>query len=1100
MQFKFLLRSLWHYRRSHLGVVAGTIVGATVLLGALFAGDSVSSALKRLASLRVGQAEYVLTAGDRFVTQGLAERIESELELDAAPILMLRGSAARSELKLLASQVQALGVDEAFWEFAPDSDLAALQMDRGSVAVNRRLAERLELKIGDSFVFRIEKPGLLSRDAPMSGSKDNVVGIRAKVASVVGDDQFGRFSLQANQIAPFTIFAPIEWIQEQIEYPDRANLVLLKAKSSRATPISSVELTKALGPLMELEDYGLSLVDIPLAQTTEIRSERVFIDDFVSRLIQKQFPQAEPVVTYLANTLRSADRETPYSMVAGVKGQGVPFSGGDLKSDETVINQWLADDIGAQVGDELQIDYYMVDESNELIEESRSFTIRSIAPMKGLAVDPLWMPDFPGVSGVDDSADWEPGMPLDLDRIRDQDEDYWDDYRGAPKAFIALESGVEQWTNRWGSHTAFRVPLSESSPRDLETNLKSILDPAIVGIQALSFRDSALRSANSPVDIGGLFIGMSFFLIVASLSLIGMLFSFSMQQVNRENALLSSLGIGEKLILRWRLISSLLLVSLGSLIALPLAAGYTWGILRFLETIWSKDSVDTLFGFHWSGTTIVGGVVGNIILVLATIWLVLRKQGKTQASFRLQQGSEEVPAGKGEKGRWSRIIGSAGLAAGIALLGLSLFEKLPMQIGYFLVGFCWLVGGLGICSFRLIHARVANSRIMDPTFVGRLNNGRRPTRSLVVVGTLACGVFLVVSVAAFRKERDTSGNDPKNGYGGYTYWAETSMPLSDPNDLGGTDNVFGVEGDASVLPIRIGQGDDASCFNLNYTENPRLLALNGEDLAQREAFTFHSIRDGLNADKSWRLLGESEDPNVLRAFIDSATMQWALKKKLGDRLKYLDAWGNPFEVELVAALSDTVFQGNLLVDEKAFLEKYPQHEGYRLFLLDDWNEDLKAKRADIEFGLNQWGGQVELSEDRLQAFHEVENTYIAIFHVLGGLGVILGSAGLGVVVARNLSERRHEFALLDAIGVSSDVRGKIVLSELRSLVGWGMGIGLIAAVVSIIPSMKHLGVAAPIMNLAILAVAILANAAFWSYLGYRRNVPTLADLQRDFDS
>ncbi|MBT7866586.1 MAG: hypothetical protein HN763_09565, partial [Opitutales bacterium] len=94
MQLKFLLRSLWHYRRSHLGVLAGTVVGATVLLGALFAGDSVSSALKRLASLRVGQAEYVLTAGDRFVTQGLAHRIESNLEVDAAPVLMLRGSAA----------------------------------------------------------------------------------------------------------------------------------------------------------------------------------------------------------------------------------------------------------------------------------------------------------------------------------------------------------------------------------------------------------------------------------------------------------------------------------------------------------------------------------------------------------------------------------------------------------------------------------------------------------------------------------------------------------------------------------------------------------------------------------------------------------------------------------------------------------------------------------------------------------------------------------------------------------------------------------------------------------------------------------------------
>ena len=55
-------------------------------------------------------------------------------------------------------------------------------------------------------------------------------------------------------------------------------------------------------------------------------------------------------------------------------------------------------DLLAQVGDDLQIDYYVVDESNELVEESRSFRIRAIAPMEGLAADPLWMPNFPGVS------------------------------------------------------------------------------------------------------------------------------------------------------------------------------------------------------------------------------------------------------------------------------------------------------------------------------------------------------------------------------------------------------------------------------------------------------------------------------------------------------------------------------------------------------------------------------------------------------------------------------------------------------------------------------------------------------------------------------
>ena len=373
-------------------------------------------------------------------------------------------------------------------------------------------------------------------------------------------------------------------------------------------------------------------------------------------------------------------------------------------------------------------------------------------------------------------------------------------------------------------------------------------------------------------------------------------------------------------------------------------------------------------------------------------------------------------------------------------------------------------------------------------------------RSLTVVGTLACGVFLVVSVAAFRKEKDTSGDEPKNGYGGYTYWAETSIPLSDPADYSGPDNLFGLDGDNAINPIRVGQGDDASCFNLNQTANPRLLALDSSTLAARGAFTFHSIREGLDSSKGWNLLKEISDDSVVPAFVDSATLQWALKRKLGDRLVYTDSGGNTFEVELIGAISDTVFQGSLILDESVFLEKYPQHEGYELFLLDSWDSDIEKGRSRIESVLSAWGGQVEIASDRLQSFHEVENTYIAIFHVLGGLGVILGSAGLGVVVARNLSERRHEFALMDAIGIPNRVRKKVVFSELKSLIFWGMGIGICAAIVSIGPSIRHLGVAAPVLNISILVVAILINAGFWSFLGYRRNVPALADLQRDFES
>ena len=49
---------------------------------------------------------------------------------------------------------------------------------------------------------------------------------------------------------------------------------------------------------------------------------------------------------------------------------------------------------------------------------------------------------------------------------------------------------------------------------------------------------------------------------------------------------------------------------------------------------------------------------------------------------------------------------------------------------------------------------------------------------------------------------------------------------------------------------------------------------------------------------------------------------------------------------------------------------------------------------------------------RLAAFQEVQNTYLSIFQLLGGLGLLLGTVGLGMVVLRNALERRSELAEL----------------------------------------------------------------------------------------
>ena len=54
-------------------------------------------------------------------------------------------------------------------------------------------------------------------------------------------------------------------------------------------------------------------------------------------------------------------------------------------------------------------------------------------------------------------GDWDPPFPVDLSKIRPIDEDYWDRYRTAPKAFVALETAKKLWSSRFGQLTSVRI-------------------------------------------------------------------------------------------------------------------------------------------------------------------------------------------------------------------------------------------------------------------------------------------------------------------------------------------------------------------------------------------------------------------------------------------------------------------------------------------------------------------------------------------------------------------------------------------------------------------------------------------------------------------
>jgi len=138
----------------------------------------------------------------------------------------------------------------------------------------------------------------------------------------------------------------------------------------------------------------------------------------------------------------------------------------------------------------------------------------------------------------------------------------------------------------------------------------------------------------------------------------------------------------------------------------------------------------------------------------------------------------------------------------------------------------------------------------------------------------------------------------------------------------------------------------------------------------------------------------------------------------------------------------SVFQGTLLIAEERFVSRFPAEEGYRMFLLDDPVGSRRYERAGLD---------VVSSVDRLMEFYAVETTYLAMFLVLGALGLAVGSLGVGVVVLRNVQDRRTEIALLGAVGYSSAVLRKMFFIEHGLLLLVGFGVGLLAAAVAMVP-------------------------------------------------
>jgi ABC-type antimicrobial peptide transport system permease subunit len=285
-----------------------------------------------------------------------------------------------------------------------------------------------------------------------------------------------------------------------------------------------------------------------------------------------------------------------------------------------------------------------------------------------------------------------------------------------------------------------------------------------------------------------------------------------------------------------------------------------------------------------------------------------------------------------------------------------------------------------------------------------------------------------------------------------------------------------------ILQLRVRDGDDASCFNLNRAQTPRLLGVQPTRMQERGAFKLvETIKDNKQADR-WKLLDNNYGEDVVPAIGDYATIIWALGRSIGDELEYTDDEGQKFRLRLVGILKNSILQGTLIVSEDQFIKRFPSESGYRMFLIDAPQDKTGVVTEKLSTALRDYGLELTDAKQRLAEFSAIENTYLSVFAALGGLGLILGSMGLGVLVLRNILERRGELAMLQAVGFRKSGLKQLVFYEHWFLVLGGLTCGIAAALVAIAPVIKSLAAQIPYFSLTLTIIAIAVSGVIWIWM------------------
>ena len=1066
---KLIKRNIKYYIGFYKLIAAAVMIAVAVIIGSLMVGESVRSTLVKRVGERLGDTETILFSKNSFFESSIIEN--SLFEGKGRAVLLVNGFIPDAGRLV---PVMVWGVD--------DMDIPV-----GSAKVNTALASELSVSLVSTeskaspessdlqdiyAVLRLPATGMVPSGS-LFVTGNYTTSARLKLSGIVSTEAGGNLNLKNEQVIPYNIFVNRSELASILQIEGKINLLL------HCNHLSAEDLNNIWTP--QLSGISVNAGD----GFAEVVSDRVFIQKEAVETICKDNPEANRHFSYMANSIETHGESIPYSFVTAVD----RYRGRILQKDEVILSDYSAQRLNARIGDVVRVTYYTSSDLKTLSVDTVYGSVAAIVPLAELFADKTLSAEFPGLTDVESCTDWDSDLPINMDLITKEDEDYWEEYRSTPKIIVSYDAVSEDWSNTYGSATAIRIlksptPALPQGEGEIHHSPLSTLHFSMFGLQIIHPRELGLNAAVGGVDFASLFLSLGFFIILSAILLMLVPLSEMIHRRKNDIALWFSLGYSAKRILRILWMESAPVVLISSTFGVIAGIIYARVVLVLLGSLWRGATQTGGFFINFDIGLIFAGFFIGVAMSMSLLFItIVRTISNLNSKNNLRK--EQIMWYNPLRSKLYFALFFSALVLGIIPFNLAMLQSALLFV---FTGILLIVTALLWGDYIISRKGKGGSNLQsesDTTYFDEsklvwANLYANRKRALLSFFTLAVGIFIVFSVGLNRKSFSDSAQ-LLTGTGGYSLWCESSVPI-----YHNIATAFGREklaltdlpSNTSVLQINRYGADDASCLNLNKVSQPTVLGVDMDafensnfEILQSiypESVSVYEMMKAANASVSASDMTKAATASasvgmnetkacVYPALVDETVLLWGLMLNLGDTLIYEDESGQEVYLQIAGTIKNSVFQGNILIDKTVFSSIWSEITGSEVLLLKVDEQDVESAKKLLSQALNEYGVKVTTTAQRLSEFNRVTDTYLDIFLTLGGIGLLLGIMSFTIVIRKDLVSRKEQIKVYRSLGFHENRIESLLIRENMLVPLYAIAVGALGSLLGIGSGFANVG-------------------------------------------